>query len=78
MTTGYVRESDSMQNSPGPMRKSRKNDWNTIPTPSFDTVKEAAKISHEKLPTMPEKSAFKFHHIFYPKLKINLQHAQIS
>ena len=47
-------------------------------TPSFDTVMEVTEISHEKLPPMPEKSAFMFHHNFYPKPKVDLKDAEIS
>ena len=32
-------------------------------------IAEVTEISHEKLPPMPEKSAFIFHHTFYPKLR---------
>ena len=39
------------------------------PTPSFNTVGEVTEISHEKLPPMPEKSAFMFHCNFYPSQK---------
>ena len=35
-------------------------------------------ISHDKLPPMPEKSAFMFQHSFYPKPKIDLRNAEIS
>ena len=34
------------------------------PKTSFDIVRELNKISHEKLPSMPEKSAFMFHDTF--------------
>ena len=31
------------------------------------------KISHDKLPPLPEKSAFMFHHNFYPRPKIDFK-----
>ena len=36
------------------------------------------KISHDKLPQMPEKSAFMFHDNFYPKLQIDLEDIDIT
>ena len=48
------------------------------PTPSFNTVGEVTERSHEELLPMPEKSAFIFHHNFYPKPKIDLKDAEIS
>ena len=41
-----------------------------IPTPSFYTVREVTRISHEKLPLMPETSAFTFHYKSYPEQKL--------
>ena len=35
-------------------------------------------ISHDKLQQMPEKSAFMFHHNFYPKPKIDLEDTEVS
>ena len=43
-----------------------------------DAVKEVAETSHGPLPPMPRKSAFIFHHNFYPKSKIDLKDAEIS
>ena len=40
---------------------------------NFDAVKEVTDISHAKLPPMPKKSAFMFHHNFYPKPKVDLK-----
>ena len=42
-----------------------------------DHITEVTEISHEKLLTMPKKSAFMFHHSFYPKPKIDLEGATI-
>ena len=47
------------------------------PTTSFDTVGKMMKISQEKLPPIPEKSAFRFHHNFYQKPKIDLKDTEI-
>ena len=35
-------------------------------------------ILYDKLPPMPEKSAFMFHHNFYPKPKVVLEDADIT
>ena len=35
-------------------------------------------MSQDKLPPMPEKSAFTFHHNFYPKPKVVLEDATTS
>ena len=48
------------------------------PTTSLDTVREVTKLSYEKLPPMPEKSAFMFYHNVYPKPKIDLKDTEIS
>ena len=48
-----------------------------LPTTSFDTVGKVMEISHEELLPMPEKSAFMFHHNFYPWQKIDLKDAEI-
>ena len=47
-------------------------------TQNFDTVKEVTEISHDKLPPLPEKSAFMFHHSFYFRPKIDLDDVKIS
>ena len=54
------------------------NDWNTISRKSPNTVEEVMEISHDKIPPMPEKSAFMFHHNFYPNLKVELKDTDIS
>ena len=41
-------------------------------------IREIAEISQDKLPPMPEKSAFTFHHNFCPKPKVKLEDAIIS
>ena len=43
-----------------------------------ENIKEVSKISQDKLPPMLEKSAFTFHHNFYPKIKVVLEDATIS
>ena len=43
-----------------------------------ENIGDITEISHEKLPPMPKKSAFTFHHIFYPKPRIDLEDATIS
>ena len=44
----------------------------------LDKIAELTDISHDKLPTIPEKSAFIFHHTSYPKSEIGLENATIS
>ena len=73
MTIGYVRESDYMEKAPYTNEKVEKMTEKQSPTPSSNTVREVAEISHEKLPPMPEKSAFMLHHNFYPKPKNRLK-----
>ena len=77
-TIGYAVESDYMK------KKNKKQEnvgkMTEIP-PSiqcFEAVKEVTEISHEKLPPILEKSAFMFHHNFYPKPKIDFNNAEIS
>ena len=48
------------------------------PKTSNVTVGEGIEISHGKLPLMPEKSAFVFHHNFYPKHEVDLEDAEIA
>ena len=55
------------------MRNSRENHENTN-----HAVGEVTEISHEKLPPMPEKSAFMFRHNFYSKSKMDLKDPEIS
>ena len=43
-----------------------------------DHIAQVHKISHEKLPSIPEKSEFMFHHTFSPKPKIDLEDATVS
>ena len=43
-----------------------------------DNVGEVTKFSHERLLPMPEKSAFMFHHTFYPKPRLDLEASKIS
>ena len=42
-----------------------------------ETIGEVTEIFHEKLPAMPEKSTFTFHHNFHLKPKIDLEYAKI-
>ena len=42
-----------------------------------DYITEVTEILHEKLPPMPEKSAFMFHQTFYPKRKMDLDNSTI-
>ena len=43
-----------------------------------ENIGEIAKITQEKLLPMLEKSAFTFHHKFYPKPKVKLEDVIIS
>ena len=43
-----------------------------------DDTAKVTEILHEKLPPMLKKSAFMFHHAFYPKPKVDLEDAEIS
>ena len=43
-----------------------------------ENIREVSRISQDKLPPMPQKSAFTFHHNFYPNLKVVLEDATIS
>ena len=43
-----------------------------------DHITDVTEISHENVLSMPEESAFMFHHTFYPKPKIDLEDATIS
>ena len=43
-----------------------------------DKNSELTEISYENLSPIPEKSAFMFHHNFYPKTEIDLEDATIS
>ena len=42
-------------------------------TDQQENIREVSKISRDKLSPMPEKSAFTFHHNFYPKPKVVLE-----
>ena len=60
------------------MRKCRR--INEIP-PSiqyFNAIKEVTEKSYEKLPLMPEKSAFMFHYNLFPKPNTDLKDTEIS
>ena len=48
------------------------------PQTSTVTIGEVIEISHEKLPLMPEKLAFVFHHNFYLRPKVDLDNAEIT
>ena len=63
MTIGYVKESNYIKKSQIDQQ---------------ENFREVSKISQDKLPPIPEKSAFMFHHNFYPKPKIDLKDAKIS
>ena len=62
MTTGYIKASNSTKNSQIDQQ---------------DKIREVSKMCQDKLPPMPEKSAFTFHHNFYQKFKIALKDAKI-
>ena len=55
MTIGYLKESEYIE-------KSKVDQW--------ENICQIYEISQDKLPHMPEKSAFTFHHNFYPKPKV--------
>ena len=77
MTIDYVKESDNMEKDPLTTKKFRENNSNTTPRTSINTVEEFMEISHDKLPQMPEKSIFMFHHNFYPRPKVDLEDGDI-
>ena len=62
-TISYINESDDTEKSL---------------SDQLENVREIAEVSQDKLPPMPEKSAFMFHHNFYPKPKVKLEDAIIS
>ena len=63
MTIGYTKESEYIEKSQ---------------TDQQENIRKVSEISQDKLPPMPEKSAFAFHHNFYPKPKVVLEDATIS
>ena len=46
-------------------------------TDQQENIREVSEISQDKLPPIPEKSVFKFHHNFYPEPKIDLKYTKI-
>ena len=48
------------------------------PVTSTNTVEEVMEISHDKSSPMPDKSAFIFHHNFYPKPEVDLKDVDIT
>ena len=48
------------------------------PRTSIVTVEEDMEMLHDKLSPVPERSAYMFHHNFYPKSKVDLEDADIS
>ena len=62
-TIGYVKESNYIEKSQMDQQ---------------ENTGEVNEKSHNKLPPMPEKSAFTFHHNFWPKPKIDLEDDKIS
>ena len=79
MTIGYVKQSDYKGKD---LPEQFKNSGKTIKTQPSETSTgtrgEVIEISHEKLPPIPEKSTFMLHHNSYPKLKVDLEDADIS
>ena len=63
MTIGYKKESEYIEKSQ---------------TDQQENIREVSKISEDKLPFMPEKSAFTFHQNNYPKPKVVLEDATLS
>ena len=61
-TIDYMKESDYVEKSQNEQEK-------------FGKI---AGITQDKLPPMPEKSVFTFHHNLYPKLKVKLEDMVIS
>ena len=62
-TIGYIKESEYI---------------NKSQTGQQENMREVSKISQDKLPPLPKKSAFKFHHNFCSKPKVVLEDATIS
>ena len=58
--------------------KFRENHLNITLRTSTVAIEDVIEISHDKLPSMPEKSAFMFHHNFYPKPKVDLEDTVIT
>ena len=56
MTIGYIKDSEYIEK---PKTDKEKN------------IRDVSKIYQDKLPPMPEKSTFTFHHNFYPKPKLD-------
>ena len=79
MTIGNVKESDNMEiDPPEQLENSGKMIEKQSPSTSTDTVGEVMEILHDKLPPMPKKLAFMFHHNFYPKLRVDLEDAHLT
>ena len=54
MTISYMKESDFIEK---------------FKTDQKEDIGEISEVSQDKLPLMPDKSAFMFHHNFYPEPK---------
>ena len=77
-TISYARESDYMKKKPYQWENIGKMIEIPHPIQHSDVVTEVTEISYEKLPPMPEKSAFMFHNKLNPKPKTDLKDAEIS
>ena len=78
MTIGYVKESDHMEKDPPEHSKIQEKQLKHNPLKHYLYSRGSYGMSHDKLPPMPDKSAFMFHHNFYPKPKIDLEDTDIT
>ena len=78
MTISCLKELDYIDKDPQKTQNLGRMDETQPPKTSVDTVREVMEILHNKLPPMPKNLAVMSHHNFYPKLKVDLNDADIS